>query len=125
MEGLCVPSKFYSILASGRPVVAAVSPKSEVALVIDEEQCGVHVDQGAADELVNALIFLADNPAEAQKMGRNARAALEEKYSTRQVANLYYRNLLEAVREFPGPLPSGRKQRGDTPRVPKWEAPSD
>lgn len=96
MEGLCVPSKFYSILASGRPVIAAVSPKSEVARVIDEAQCGVHLKQGDAAQMVNILNFLSINPAEVAAMGRNARSVLEEKYSTQCVARQYH-SVLQSV----------------------------
>ena len=97
MEGLCVPSKFYSILASGRPVVATVSPKSEVARVIDEAQAGVHLPQTATDELVSALVTLMEHPARAEQMGRNARCVLEEKYSMSQVARQYHAILHEAA----------------------------
>lgn len=97
MEGLCVPSKFYSILASGRPVVATVSPKSEVARVIDEAQAGVHVGQEATEELVSALITLMEHPARTEQMGRNARCVLEEKYSMSHVARQYHAVLHEAV----------------------------
>ena len=97
MEGLCVPSKFYSILASGRPVVATVSPKSEVARVIDEAQAGVHLEQTATEHLVSALIALMEQPARAEQMGRNARCILEEKYSMSQVARQYHSLLHEAA----------------------------
>ena len=90
MEGLCVPSKFYSILASGRPTVAAVSPLSEVARVIDEAQCGVHLSQGDVGRLVTVLTRLASRPAEVERMGRNARRVLEEKYSTPRLARQYH-----------------------------------
>ncbi len=90
MEGLCVPSKFYSILASGRPVLATVSPKSEVARVIDEAQAGVHLEQTATEPLVSALIALMEHPARTEQMGRNARCILEEKYSTAHVARQYH-----------------------------------
>ena len=90
MEGLCVPSKFYSILASGRPTVASVSPRSEIARVIDEAQCGVHLSQGDAGQLVNVLTYLAAHPAEVEIMGGNARRVLEEKYSTQGLARQYY-----------------------------------
>ena len=96
MEGLCVPSKFYSILASGRPVVATVSPKSEVARVIDEAMVGVHMDQTDTGQLVSTLISLAENPARTEQMGRSARRVLEEKYSAAQVARRYY-DVLRAV----------------------------
>lgn len=103
MEGLCVPSKLYSILASGRPVVATVSPKSEVARVIDEAQAGVHLEQAATEHLVSALITLMEHPARTEQMGRNARCVLEEKYSLSQVARQYHAVLLEAAAQ-PQPL---------------------
>jgi colanic acid biosynthesis glycosyl transferase WcaI len=97
MEALCVPSKFYSILASGRAVLATVSPASEVARVIDEAQAGVHLEQSATEPLVSALIALAENPARIEQMGRNARRVLEEKYSIVQVARRYHAVLHEAA----------------------------
>ncbi len=90
MEGLCVPSKFYSILASGRPVLATVSPLSEVARVIDEAQAGIHMEQSATDALAAAVVRLSEHPAEAEQMGRNARRVLEDQYSMAEVARRYY-----------------------------------
>ena len=98
MEGLCVPSKFYSILASGRPVLATVSPLSEVARVIDEAQAGVHMEQSATDALAAAVVRLSENPAEVERMGRNARRVLEDQYSMREVARRYYAVLKAACR---------------------------
>ena len=90
MEGLCVPSKFYSILASGRPVLATVPPQSEVARVIDEAQAGVHMALSETDRLASTLTELADNAAKTEQMGRNARTVLEEKYSMTRIAHQYY-----------------------------------
>lgn len=90
MEGLCVPSKFYSILASGRPVIALVSPKSEVARVITEDCCGMQVEQGDTNGLVQAITYLATHRAEAERFGENARRTLETKYSTARIAQMYY-----------------------------------
>lgn len=97
MEGLCVPSKFYSILASGRPVLASVSPKSEVARVIDEAYAGVHVEQSATNLLVESIIAMASDPDETERMGRNARRVLEEKYSMTRIARQYYAVLQNVV----------------------------
>jgi glycosyltransferase involved in cell wall biosynthesis len=91
MEGLCVPSKFYSILASGRPVLALVSPRSEVARVIDEEECGLQVNHGDTTKLVEAISFLHQNPDHAALMGKNARRALVERFSLQRTADQYYR----------------------------------
>ncbi len=81
MEGLCVPSKFYPILASGRPTVALVGAECEIAYVISEADCGFRLDQGDTTALIAHLTYLANHPAEAERMGQNARNVLEEKYS--------------------------------------------
>lgn len=96
MEGLCVPSKFYSILASGRPTIAMVAPRCEVALVLAEARCGLQVAQGDAAGLVEALSFLARCPGEAQAMGLRARDVLLERFAALHVA-ARYRAVLQAV----------------------------
>ena len=97
MEGLCVPSKFYPILASGRPTIALVGEKSEIAHVLREADCGVRLDQGDTDKLVATLTQLVEHPAEAERMGRNARCVLENKYSTRRITSQYYEVLKSVV----------------------------
>ncbi len=97
MEGLCVPSKFYSILASGRATIATVSAGSEVARVLAEAGCGLQVAQGDAAYLVRAVSHLLHHPAETARMGCNARAVLEEKYTNRHVAALYYQAMCRAT----------------------------
>ena len=95
-EGLGVPSKFYNILASGRPTVALVAPGSEVAHVLAENDCGVRVDQDGA-QLAQVLADLADDPERVREMGANARCALEAKYSMAQVARQFYGVLSEVA----------------------------
>ncbi len=89
MEGLCVPSKFYSFLASGRPVVALMKPHSEVALVVAEELCGKVVSADARGELTKTLLGLAEDRIELAEMGKRARKTLEEKYSSRRIAERF------------------------------------
>ncbi len=99
-EGLGVPSKFYNILASGRPTVALVAPGSEVAHVLEENNCGVRVDQDGA-ALARAIGELADDPARVERMGINARRACEEKYSMTQVAHQFYEVLRDVACQSP------------------------
>lgn len=89
-EGLGVPSKFYNILASGRPTVAIVAPDSEVARTLTESACGVTVAQNNPHELAQTLAELAAAPDKLEVMGRNARRALEEKYTLQQIADQFY-----------------------------------
>ena len=99
-EGLGVPSKFYNILASGRATVALVAPDSEVARVLEENDCGVRVDQNGA-LLAQTLGELAADPERLARMGRNARCVCEEKYSMEQVARQFYEMLDRAARNAP------------------------
>lgn len=90
MEGLCVPSKFYPILASGRPTIALVGEQCEIAYVLAEAECGVRLDQNDAAALAGFLTHFAGSPSEAAKMGQNARKVLEEKYSTQRITRQYH-----------------------------------
>ena len=97
MEGLCVPSKFYPILASGRPTIALVGEKSEVAQVIAEADCGLRLDQSDAAGLAEALTRLSRQPEEAARMGRNARRVIEDKYSLDHLTLTYFTTFQEVV----------------------------
>ena len=88
-EGLAVPSKFYNIMASGRPTIAVVDPNCEVGRVINETYCGVRVDPENATQLAQAIVDLASSPERAREMGLNARAACEERYTTESVARQF------------------------------------
>jgi glycosyltransferase involved in cell wall biosynthesis len=90
-EGMGVPSKFYSILASGRPTVAVVSPTSEVALVLDETEAGVHVNPGDAPALAAAIDMLARDSRKRAEMGLRARSALVDQYTIETLADRFVR----------------------------------
>jgi glycosyltransferase involved in cell wall biosynthesis len=96
-EGLGVPSKFYNILASGRPTVAIVGEDSEVARVLEEADCGVRVDQGAPEQLAAVLERLHAHPEERARLGRNAREALLGRFTLRHVAEQYHRLFAEVA----------------------------
>jgi len=88
-EGLGVPSKFYNILAAGRPSIALVSPISEVARVIAEAQCGIQINQADVEKLTSTVIEYADSPELTARMGVNARRVLVDKYTNRHVSDRF------------------------------------
>jgi Glycosyltransferase len=59
MEGLIVPSKFYGILAVGRPVLFVGAPDGELAAMIDGIGCGGVVAEGDVEGLVGWIRRLA------------------------------------------------------------------
>lgn len=96
LEGIAVPCKLYGILAAGVAIVAQVPQKSEIAFVVQEEECGIVVEPEDPDGLAEALKYLKNNEDERLKMARNARQAFEEKYTTRKIADRYI-EILKAV----------------------------
>jgi len=103
-EAIGVPSKFYNILASGRPTIAVVGEESEVAQVIAEESCGLRVPAGDAKGLSEAVAQLAADPARAAAMGTRARDAFERRFTLDHVAT-QYRNLFAQVVAEPPTAP--------------------
>ena len=99
IAGLAVPSKFYNIMASGRPTVAIVNPKSEVGYIVKEAKCGVQVDPEDSAKLEQVLRQLADDPELVAKMGVNARAICEERFSREYVCQQFYQIFEEVMQE--------------------------
>ena len=90
MEGLGVPSKMYNILASGRPIIALLSKESEVAMVLNEAECGIQVDHGNPVVLINAIVKLYEDRTLRDEMGANARRIFIEKYTLPRIAEQYH-----------------------------------
>lgn len=91
-EGLAaasVPSKSYSILAAGRPVLAAVDPGTEVATMIDSAGAGSVVPPGDAQRFVAALERMLADPDTLREQGRSGREWVEGWASAASVAARY------------------------------------
>jgi colanic acid biosynthesis glycosyl transferase WcaI len=84
-----VPSKTYSILAAGRPVVASVDEGTEVARVVEKAGAGLAVPPDDSEAFTAALTSLLADPARTQEMGRAGRAFVEAWASPAAVAERY------------------------------------
>jgi colanic acid biosynthesis glycosyl transferase WcaI len=91
-----VPSKVYSILASGRAIGAAIDAGSEVARIVDEAECGFRVDPGDAEGLAAEILRLAKDPPRAARWGSNARHWVE-RHGTLERAATAYESILTEV----------------------------
>jgi len=88
MEGLLVPSKLYTALAHGRPVLALVPPSSEVAQTVLRWECGLVVAPGDAEGLARAVHELAGDGDRVAAMAAAARRAGEALSRERLFAEL-------------------------------------
>jgi len=89
LEGVAVPCKLYGIMAAGRPVIAQVPARSEVALTVQEEACGIVVPTGDAQALATAIRYLHQDRAAANQMGVRAFGAYIAKYSLQPALEKY------------------------------------
>ena len=96
MEGLVVPSKFYGTAAVARPTIFIGDPEGEIGTVVREAGCGLCVGQGDVAGLVDAIRRLKEDPALCERMGRNARRVLEERFD-RRVASAAWQALFRAL----------------------------
>lgn len=84
-----VPSKLYTILAAGRPVVASVDPGTEVARTVESAGAGVTVAPDDPEAFTKAIGRLIQNPSEARSMGEAGRRFVERWASPAAVAEAY------------------------------------
>ncbi len=91
LEGMAVPSKIIGIMAAGVPVIAIVPGKSEIARIINKENCGFVVSPGDAGGIIDAIEKLKADEGLRRLMGGNGRKAFERKYTVRIVAEKYMR----------------------------------
>ena len=89
LGSISVPSKLYSILAAGRPVLASVDPGTEIDLVVTQSGAGRSVPAGDTEAFISALEALIDDPNGQVASGLNARRFAEEWLSSRSVAETY------------------------------------
>lgn len=73
-----IPSKLFTYMASGRPVVAAVNPTSQAATCIDEAGSGIAVDAEDPAALALAIRRLQADRTFADRLGVHGRAYAEE-----------------------------------------------
>ena len=79
-EGFVLPSKFYGIAASGRPVAFIGAADGEIARDVVRFDCGVAVRPGDAAGLAEFLRRLKEKPQLAAEMGGRIRDAFERQY---------------------------------------------
>jgi len=73
--GLVVPSKIYGVLNVGRPCIFIGPSESEVALLIQQNQCGTVVSVSDSPALLGAILRWADDPQARKLASARAKAA--------------------------------------------------
>jgi glycosyltransferase involved in cell wall biosynthesis len=101
LEGVVVPSKLYSTLAAGRPVLAVAPRESDAARIVVESGCGVAADPDDPAAVAEAVRGLRADPSRLADMGRRARV-VAERYARVTELERYAGIMEEAVKERNG-----------------------
>ena len=91
LGSVSVPSKSYSIMAAGRPVVAAIDPGTAIPRILEQAGAGIAVPPDDPDAFVAALRRLLAAPFDAEAMGARGRAWVEAEASPAAVGAAYDR----------------------------------
>ncbi|MBT4529724.1 MAG: glycosyltransferase family 4 protein [Phycisphaerae bacterium] len=81
IDGISFPSKLYTSMSVGRPIVAFSSPNSELRLKVETNQVGYWVELGDTDGLVDSISYMMEHKEETKAMGDLARQLLIDEYS--------------------------------------------
>jgi colanic acid biosynthesis glycosyl transferase WcaI len=84
-EGLIVPSKFYGVIAAGRPIIHVGAICGEIASLVSDAQCGYSIAEGDGKTFINIVNGLRSNPDRCRRLGDNARLLYEARFSQRRV----------------------------------------
>ena len=84
-----MPSKTQVLLASGRPVIAAVPLSGSAARAIEKSRGGIVVEPENPAALAEQILALYQNPEQAELLGKQGRHYALERYSFEQALNHY------------------------------------
>jgi colanic acid biosynthesis glycosyl transferase WcaI len=92
-----VPSKLYSILAAGRPILASVDAGTEVERTIERAGAGIAVPPDSPAEFCAALAELLDDRERSERMGASGRLFVERWASPAAVGESYENLFAELI----------------------------
>ena len=96
LKGMCAPSKFYSYLQGGKPVLAVVEEGSYLQQILSCHQVGASVSVGEGENLARLIRKLSDDSVSTRKMGRCAQALYDEQYAM-EIGMDHYRKLFRQL----------------------------
>lgn len=90
MQDLVAPSKVYSALSSGRPIVAVCPKSSYLNDLIADANCGITIENGDGKGLADFILYLQKDHVTAKVMGDNAHRYLKEHFTPQKISEEYF-----------------------------------
>ena len=95
LGGSAMPSKTWSIMSCGRPVIANFD-EGELKKIIEDNKCGVFTRAGDIIGFAETLKKLSKTPSDCVKMGENARQFILNNL-TKEVGSKKYVEIIKSV----------------------------
>lgn len=90
------PSKTWSIMSAGRPVLASFDQTSELCSIIKEAKCGISVPPEEVQAFINAIVSLYSDKDLLKKMGKDGRKFVVKELNRKSATAAYYNTLSSA-----------------------------
>jgi glycosyltransferase involved in cell wall biosynthesis len=95
-----VPSKAYTIMASGRPILAAVDPGSDAWELVETADAGICVEPENPRALAEAIETFHHQPELCEKLGQNGRDYVVAHYTRQVIGQRYHQFLTDLVSNY-------------------------
>lgn len=89
VTGLGVPSKTYSYMMAGKPIIAIMGDESDISIDLNGRIAGYSMRVGDNDKIIEAINELLEDPGKRKTMGKRCRKIFEEKYTEKICTNQY------------------------------------
>lgn len=96
IRGMCAPSKYYSYLYSGKPIIAITEKASYLFEEVEKRKIGYGIEIGDTDRLIEVICCMAKDGCGIQAMGKDAVEVYKQYYSVEHARDRYCR-LIEEV----------------------------
>jgi len=96
LTGLAVPSKTYSYMMAGKPIIAIIGKESDIARDLIDYNAGYALKPGEESNLVDAIMEMKGDVEKQKIMGDNCRQVFLKKY-TKDICTKKYVKLMNEI----------------------------
>lgn len=96
LTGLAVPSKTYSYMMAGKPIIAIIGKDSDIARDLVENEAGYAIEVGEVDDFINAINEMKIDKEKRYSMGERCRLIFLEKY-TKEICTQKYVEMIKEI----------------------------
>ena len=93
IKGLGVPSKTYSYLAAGKPIIAIMEQGTEIGDLVESENIGIRADSMEVDKVIDFIKGISSDKVKLEAMQNNVQKIFLDRYEREKVTNEFYRLL--------------------------------